>query len=342
MIGAALALWPAIGSAQTPGSAASTPAPAAPSPGAPLLILADTTLFPEGIVRDEARHRWLLSSVRQRTVVAVDDAGRITPFARDLPADVGAILGIRIDPARGALFAAAAAVPPMLRFTAADTLRAEVLEFDLATGALRRRIALPAAARQRVPGDIAIGPDGTLYVSDGLAARLYVIPPRGEVRVVTSPFIASLQGMVFARDGRALIAADYRHGLIRIPLAVTGADAATRAGADTVTQITDSAGRKLQGLDGLAWHGDALIATYNGRLPGRVVRVALSADQRSITAFTVLETLINAGEPTLGVVIGDAFVFIANSPWSAFDDTGARKPGTTLAPPEIRRLSLVP
>ncbi len=280
--------------------------------------------------------------MRQRTVVAVDDAGRITPFARDLPADVGAILGIRIDPARGALFAAAAAVPPMLRFTAADTLRAEVLEFDLATGALRRRIALPAAARQRVPGDIAIGPDGTLYVSDGLAARLYVIPPRGEVRVVTSPFIASLQGMVFARDGRALIAADYRHGLIRIPLAVTGADAAARAGADTITQITDSAGRKLQGLDGLAWHGDALIATYNGRLPGRVVRVALSADQRSITAFSVLETLVNAGEPTLGVVIGDAFVFIANSPWSAFDDTGARKPGTTLAPPEIRRLPLVP
>lgn len=315
---------------------------AAVAQGAPLLTLSDTTLFPEGIVRDDARSRWLLSSVRQRTVVAVDDAGRITPFARDLPADVGAILGIRIDPARGALFAAAAAVPPMLRFTAADTLRAEVLEFDLATGALRRRIALPAADRQRVPGDIAIGPDGTLYVSDGLAARLYVIPPRGAVRVVTSPFIASLQGMVFARDGRALIAADYRHGLIRIPLAVTGADAATRAGADTITQITDSAGRKLQGLDGLAWHGDALIATYNGRLPGRVVRVALSADQRSITAFTVLETLVNAGEPTLGVVIGDAFVFIANSPWSAFDDTGARKPGTTLAPPEIRRLPLVP
>ena len=315
---------------------------AAVAQGAPLLTLSDTTLFPEGIVRDDARSRWLLSSVRQRTVVAVDDAGRITPFTRDLPADVGAILGIRIDPARGALFAAAAAVPPMQRFTAADTLRAEVLEFDLATGALRRRIALPAADRQRVPGDIAIGPDGTLYVSDGLAARLYVIPPRGEVRVVTSPFIASLQGMVFARDGRALIAADYRHGLIRIPLAVTGADAATRAGADTVTQITDSAGRKLQGLDGLAWHGDALIATYNGRLPGRVVRVALSADQRSITAFSVLETLVNAGEPTLGVVIGDAFVFIANSPWSAFDDTGARKPGTTLAPPEIRRLPLVP
>ncbi len=300
--------------------------------GSTLLALTDTTLFPEGIVRDSARHRWLISSVRQRTVVAVDDAGRITPFARDLPADVGAILGMRIDAARGALFAASGAVPPMLRFTATDTLRAEVLEFDLSSGALRRRIALPASPRQRVPGDIAVGPDGTLYVADGLAERIYVIPPRGETRVVTSAFIHSPQGMVLTRDGRALIAADYRHGLIRVPL----------VGNDTITQITDSAGRKIQGLDALVWHGDALIATHNGRLPGRVVRITLTPDQRSIAAFAVLETLSNAGEPTLGEVHGDAFIFIANSPWSAFDEAGARKPAATLAPPEIRRLPLTP
>lgn len=316
MLGVVIALGPAAARAQ----------------GSTLLTIADTTLFPEGIVRDSARGRWLLSSVRQRTVVTVDDAGRVTPFARDLPADVGAILGMRIDAARGALFAASAAVPPMLRFTASDTLRAEVLEFDLASGALRRRIALPAAARQRVPGDVTIGPDGTLFVADGLAERIYVIPPSGEIRVITSAFIHSPQGMVFSRDGRALIAADYRHGLIRIPL----------AGNDTITRITDSAGRRIQGLDALVWHGDALIATHNGRLPGRVVRITLSADQRSIVDFAVLETLDNAGEPTLGEVHGDAFVFIANSPWSAFDDTGARKPGTTLARPEIRRLPLAP
>ena len=54
LLGVSLALYPAVATAQ----------------GAPLLTLADTTLFPEGIVRDDARSRWLLSSVRQRTVVA--------------------------------------------------------------------------------------------------------------------------------------------------------------------------------------------------------------------------------------------------------------------------------
>lgn len=309
-----------------------TAAPAQSS-GAPLLTLADTSLFPEGISRDSARSRWLLSSIMQRTVVAVDDAGRITPFARDVPADVGAIFGIRVDAARGALWATSGAVPPMRGFTSADTARAELLEFALSDGHLRRRIALPAAPVQRVPGDLAIGSDGTLYVSDGLAARLYVIPPSGSpVRVLTSPFISSLQGLVLTRAGDALIAADYRHGLIRIPL----------SGTDTIVPITAADDRRVQGLDGLAWHGDALIATYNGRLPGRVMRITLSPDQRAITDVTVLETLTGAGEPTLGEVHGDAFIFISNSPWSAFDDAGKRKPGSVMAPPELRRLPLTP
>lgn len=296
----------------------------------PYLILADTTLFPEGIVRDEPRARWLLSSIHQRTVVAVDDAGRITPFARDLPPEVGAIIGLAIDVGRGTLYAASAALPPMRGFTAADTVNASVLEFDLATGALRRRIALPEAGRHRAPGDLVLAQDGTLYVSDGFARRLYVIPRDGPVRFLTSSLFTSLQGIVVTPAARALLVNDYRNGLLRVPL----------AGDDTVAAVTDSTGRRLAGVDGLFWHRDVLIATYNGRLPGRVMRIVLTPDQRAIAGVTTLETVPGAGEPTLGVVRGDEFIFIANSPWSAFDEAGARKPGSVVAPPELRRLPL--
>jgi hypothetical protein len=324
MLAALIAL---AGAVSLPAQSAGAPAQAA---GAPLLVLADTTLFPEGIVRDAARQRWLLSSIRQRTIVAVDDRGHITPYARDLPAGTGAVIGLGIDHARGLLYAATAALPPMLGFTPADTLRAEVLMLDLASGVLRRRIALPESPRHRAPGDLTVAADGTVYVSDGFAKRLYVIAPSGEVRTISSSLFNSLQGSVLTRDGRALIVSDYRMGLLRVPL----------EGTDTVTVIADSAGRRLAGVDGLAWHGEALIVTYNGRLPGRVMRVVLTADQRAIVGASTLETVPGAGEPTLGVVMGDDFIFIANSPWSAFDDAGARKPGTTMAPPEIRRLPL--
>jgi len=300
--------------------------------GTTLLTVSDTTLFPEGVVRDAARSRWLLSSIRQRTIVAVDDAGGVTPFARDLPGDVGAIFGMQVDAARGALYAASGAVPQMLRYAPADTLRAEILEFDLASGVLRRRIALPDAPRQRMPGDLLVTRDGTVYVSDAMAQRVYVIPRDGPVRVVTSPLFRSLQGIVISPDEHTLIVADYSNGLVRIPL----------AGSDSIAMITDTAGRRIQGLDGLLWHGDALIATYNGRRPGRVMRISLTADLRNIAAVATLETVAGVGEPTLGVILGDAFIFIANSPWSAFDEKGARVPGSMLAPPELRRLPLTP
>lgn len=70
--------------------------------------------------------------------------------------------------------------------------------------------------------------------------------------MVTSAFIHSPQGMVLTGDGRALIAADYRHGLIRIPL----------VGTDTITRITDSAGRGggSRGADHARAAGDPAVA----------------------------------------------------------------------------------
>jgi len=300
--------------------------------GRALHVLEDTLLFPEGITRDPPRARWLVSSVHQRTVFAVSDAGRLSPFAQDLPADVGAILGVRIDRTRDALYATAASLPQMRGYRGSGSARAELLEFALADGRLRRRVTLSADSG-RAPGDLAIGRDGSVYVSDGLAGVLYVVPADGSpVRERRSPFFASLQGLVLTPEGDALIGADYRHGLVRIPLVE----------ADTVTPILTGDGRRAQGLDGLAWHGQTLIATYNGRAPGRVVRITLSGDRRQIADFAVLETHDGVGEPTLGEVLDDAFVYIANSPWAAFDDKGARKPDVPLAKPELRRLPLAP
>lgn len=299
--------------------------------GAPLLTLADTALFPEGISRDAARARWLVSSVRNRTVVAVADDGTITPFARGLPADVGAILGIRVDSARGVLWATSAGLPPMAGYQPRDTARAMVLRLALADGRLLQRIDLPGADTARTPGDVVVARDGTAYVSDATAKRIYVIASDGRVvRTITSPWFHSVQGLVLVPDGASLIAADYRHGLVRVPLAA----------GDTATRIMTPEGQRAQGIDGLALHRGALIATHNGSSPGRVLRITLSEDGRTIAGLEVLERLDGTGEPTLGEVYGDAFIYIPNSPWPAFDAAGNRRPDVPLWRPEIRRLPL--
>jgi hypothetical protein len=47
-----------------------------------------------------------------------------------------------------------------------------------------------------------------------------------------------------------------------------------------------------------------------------------------------------AGEPTLGAIGAERFVYVANSPWAAFDDDGRRVPGTPLPPPVLLSLPL--
>ena len=66
--------------------------------------------------------------------------------------------------------------------------------------------------------------------------------------------------------------------------------------------------------------GERLIAIQNGIRPHRVVAFTLSDDGGAVTASRVLAAnLADFDEPTLGVVGGGDFCFVANSHWNRFD-----------------------
>jgi hypothetical protein len=53
------------------------------------------------------------------------------------------------------------------------------------------------------------------------------------------------------------------------------------------------------------------------------VRLALSADGRSITSATVLAASPELGEPTHGAVVNGQLFFLANSGWSRYSEDGS-------------------
>lgn len=70
-------------------------------------------------------------------------------------------------------------------------------------------------------------------------------------------------------------------------------------------------------------HDGALIAVQNGFSPYRVVRVTLSDDGAAVSDVEVLAaSLPEFFDPTLGQVVDDRFVFIANSQWPLFPEEG--------------------
>ncbi|MGB5719136.1 MAG: hypothetical protein WBM34_00455, partial [Woeseiaceae bacterium] len=95
------------------------------------------------------------------------------------------------------------------------------------------------------------------------------------------------------------------------------------------------------GIDGLYRHGDELIVIQNGTQPNRVVAMQLGIDGLSITAGrTVAANLEEFDEPTLGLVSGSDFIFIANSHWNRFDAENRLPDG--LSGPVILRIPLNP
>lgn len=283
----------------------------------------------EGVAYDPAARRLLFASVGGRRLLALAADGRTGPFG-GLRAE-GGLYGLAADARRGLLWATEASGPDLPGGGAPATA---LLRLDLATGDLRGRFPLALQGAHQL-GDLTVGPDGTVYATDGLAGGVYRLRPGGSALepLVAPGELSSPQGLAVMDAGRVLVVADYPTGLWRVDLA-TGA----------IRRLAEPAEVTLVGLDGMARDGDELILTQNGVAPQRVLRVRLTPGARAVASVQVLlaNPALAGGAPdiSLGTVAGRSFVFVARSGWATADDKGALSPEDAAAAAEIGWLDL--
>ncbi|MCS6627522.1 hypothetical protein N0B44_31920 [Roseibacterium beibuensis] len=281
----------------------------------------------ESVAWDEARGRWLVATIRDRTIVALDDAGAVSPFLAP-EAEIGGVLGLAMDAPAGVLWAATAPLPPAVHGRAADAppLASALLKIDASSGRVLARY--PAPGADQMLGDVTLAPDGTVYVAGG---DLFQLKPGSEALEVLLPAgqMRSPQGMAVTPDGAALIAADYSSGLWRVERA-----------SGVAARLEAPANASLIGIDGLISDGRFVYALQNGTAPQRVLRLTLDAGWRRIEAVEVLAANLPAiDEPTTGMIHDGDLVFVSRSQWSEFDGAGAPR-SPTPEPALISRLRL--
>lgn len=313
------------------GLALSSPGLSAQQHSTTLRTLTDSMLHPEGVAWDARRQRWLISSVRERKILAVDGSGE-----RDLVTSgqdgLDAALAIAVDASRDLLWVASAALPQMQGFTSGDAGRSRLFAFELGTGRLRRRVELPGTGHKSA-GDITVAPDGTVYASDGMSGALYRVERLGAdtatLLVLPGQGLRSPQGIVL--DGERLLVADWSRGIHEVNLA-TGA----------VRPLDAPDPKALRGIDGFVRIGPReLLGIQNGAASPRVLRLTLTENGAGIAEAQVADQpALEAGEPTQGTVVDGAFVYVANSPWSNYTDDGAIRAGARWPRPLLLRLPL--
>lgn len=284
--------------------------------------LGDTNLLAEDIAFDPGRHSFLISSVHESKIVSVSQRGFVHDLIQ-LPHDGFGVQALAVDSVRHALWATVTALPQTVGYRTRDAGRSALLRFDLRTNLLERRYDMPRDGRQHDLGDMSVGPNGTVVVSDGADGGVYMVPPGTDsLETLVAPGIfRSPQTPALLTDGRVLIA-DYSLGLAVI-------DPSTRQPtwlrhADTVA---------LNGIDGMVLAGWDLYAVQNGVSPERVVHFALAGNFNRVVGWSVIERGAPwLGEPTHAVIVGRTLYFIANSGWDRFGSDGAIEHAAAKAP----------
>lgn len=280
--------------------------------------LAAPTFMPECAAPDPATGDLFLSSVHERRIVRVRRDGRADDFVPPGGHGLWSVLGLRVDPARGLLWATTAATTATRDLQDADKDRAALLAFRLEDGALAEKHLVEEPGVAHNLGDLVVMRDGVVVVSDAGAGMLHVLGGPGDTLrpLVPAGTFASPQGLAVSESSRKLYLADYALGLFILDI--------YDGDGPIIREIPAPPGECFRGIDGLDHVKHSLIAVQNGVAPARVTRIDLSeASEAQVRGVApLLRGLDGFDEPTLARVAGDDLYLVANSHWNRLDRDG--------------------
>ncbi len=302
-------------------------------------LLRDTIFFPEGLDADVRNAAIFVTSIATGRIIRVDSSGAVRDIFAAGSEPQSGVFGVAVDTLCECLWVTTAPHPRRAANVHARTNSARVFKEDSIAELLHVRIADGVVLRRYtlgdgggMPGELTITPRGDVLVSDGVRGVLYRLRATGDsLETIRDSLLRSPQGIAVHADGRIAWVADWSRGLLMWNLE-----------SGQLTRVQAPGGVELRGIDGLRTHGTSLIAIQNGTTPARVLRIRTSADGARVDHVDELDVLTSGnGEPTVGAVQGDSFVYVATSQWPYWTNAGLRRGNSPLPSVQLRRLQLV-
>ena len=271
----------------------STPEPAAPSPSAPspsLEFSAPAALAPFALAHDAVSRRFVVGDRQARRLLVVDEVSRnVVNYVSAASAGFYEHLtGLTIDARRGDLW--------VVSSQGAEDASVSILhKLQLVSGRVLSEIGLPEDAGPVRLVDVAVMPDGTVYVLDAIGSRLFRLAPAGSklqaVKGVTLPPAAAL----VAADDRTLYVGG-PNGVVRVDLT-----------APSVHPLKSA--QSLKRMVSLWWRNGALLGVQRLDEGWRIVRLRVDESGMRVRQYSVLAA---SSDEIVGTLAPDGFYYLSD------------------------------
>lgn len=293
---------------------------------------------PQAISWDASRERFLVGTVRDGTLLAVDAGGKTSKLLEaDEENGLWAIMDIAVDAGNNRLWLSSSAIPQFERRSADNSGKAGLFEFELDSLEMVGRYLPDPEAGPYVLGPIALGADGDVFVADREAAILYRKKGGSDL---LAPFVADkeLSGfrhMAITPDGSRLYLADTAKGILVID--PKNESAAMLKGPDTLN---------LGGIGGLFHAGNELIIIQSGINPDRLMALQLDPSGGEVQEVRPMAIALEWFEgPSGGTIKDDALFYFADAQLLDVDARPkdvtvlrtALDAGTTIVAPDMQK-----
>ena len=266
-------------------------------------------LHPEGIAYNTANERWLVGGVHERKIVQINQAGNVTDFIsyKSYP-DIYGVMAIAVDSKQRMIWLCSAALPEMMEYMDDLQGHSSVMAFDFDGNLLHSE----KLVGNHVFGDMVLKSDGSVLISDTGENKIFTTSIGNKIKQLKdlSPTVLNLQGITFDQEEDFLYFSDYLTGLYRMKMD----DLA-------VKKIDLGKGVSDKGFDGLKYHQGSLLGIQNGVTPKKTWHLTLSQDGTEIKTSKVIDQALEfLNEPTQGLIHDQSFIYVANSPWGAYEN----------------------
>lgn len=284
-------------------------------------------LMPEGIAYDPVKEIFYLGSLYKRKIISIANDGTMEDFAPEMQDGLWGIIGMKVDASRRILWVNSAALYMMKANEEKHYGFTGVFKYDLENGKLIKKYVLDERPILHLFNDLVVSSRGDVFITDSLFGAVYQIShEKDELELFVKPDLFTYpNGITLSQDEQYLYVA---HG---------EGTSAINIDTRSFSILSHPQDMTLNGIDGLYFYKNSLIAIQNDNWQKRVIQFFLNENIDEAEGLNFIQlikksllprnkksyqvegaSIIESGNPlfafpTTGVLVGDTFYYIANS-----------------------------